>query len=185
MVTKTEWYLIGGYGPSLVTQRYSPGEIIARTICIKKAGFFDGSGRKHARQSTLGRIRQLSFDTRKVRKTIPKHKDVSIAPSDGDVPRNDRPPSKTAFFDRDVPFFCRPPSLPPRKPLPLRERDIPAYISRSGHKNGLNTSNFLREREISAEISRSGHKNCPKTSSLLCEREICAIICRSRHIVQR
>ena len=121
----------------------------------------------------------------KFEKTIMKHKDVSIAPSDGDVPRNDRSPSKTAFFDGDVPFFCRPPSLPPRKPLPLRERDIPAYISRSGHKNGLNTSNFLREREISAEISRSGHKNCPKTSSLLCEREICAIICRSRHIVQR
>ena len=54
----------------------------------------------------------------KLENTILKHKDVSIAPSDGDVPRNDRSPSKTAFFDGDVPFFCRPPSLRPRKPSP-------------------------------------------------------------------
>ena len=34
-----------------------------------------------------------------------------FVPSDGDVPKNNRAPSKSAFFDGDVPFFCRPPSL--------------------------------------------------------------------------
>ena len=60
----------------------------------------------------------------KLENTILKHKDVSIAPSDGDVPRNDRSPSKTAFFDGDVPFFCRPPSLRLRKPSPSPVKGI-------------------------------------------------------------
>ena len=50
-------------------------------------------------------------------------------PSDGDVPRNDRPPSKTAFFDGNVPFFCRLPSLGTRTPpSSFREREKPAVI---------------------------------------------------------
>ena len=168
-----------------MTRRVRRGKCIIISIPTTLAGSTAANSCDAMSASTFFQVTAKTIYIGKLEKRIPKHKNVSIAPSDGDVPRNDRSPSKTAFFDGDVPFFCRPPSLPPRKPLPLRERDIPAYISRSGHKNGLNTSNFLREREISAEISRSGHKNCPKTSSLLCEREICAIICRSRHIVQR
>ena len=94
-------------------------------------------------------------------------------PSDGDVPRNDRPPSKTAFFDGNVPFFCRLPSLGTRTPpSSFREREKPAVISRSVHYNGAKTSSLLCERDNSSVLSHSEHKNGPKTNNLLCERDI-------------
>jgi hypothetical protein len=84
-------------------------------------------------------------------------------PSDGDVPRNDRPPSKTAFFDGNVPFFCRPPSLRSRKsPSSFREREKPAVISRSVHYNGAKTSSLLSERDNPTVHSRSEHKMARK-----------------------
>ena len=107
-------------------------------------------------------------------------------PSDGDVPRNDRPPSKTAFFDGNVPFFCRLPSLGTRTPpSSFREREKPAVISRSVHYNGAKTSSLLCERDNSSVLSHSEHKNGPKTNNLLCERDIYATICRSRNIARR
>ena len=79
-------------------------------------------------------------------------------PSDGDVPRNDRPPSKTAYFDGNVPFFCRLLSLGTRTPpSSFREREKPAVISRSEHKNGPKISNLRSERDIYANICRSRH----------------------------
>ena len=107
-------------------------------------------------------------------------------PSDGDVPRNDRPPSKTAYFDGNVPFFCRLLSLGTRTPpSSFREREKPAVISRSVHYNGAKTSSLLCERDNSSVLSHSEHKNGPKTNNLLCERDIYATICRSRNIARR
>ena len=54
------------------------------------------------------------------------------ATSDGDVPQNDRPPSKTACFDGDVPFFCRSPS--PARRIPGRRWHAGGD---SGPQNGL------------------------------------------------
>ena len=97
-------------------------------------------------------------------------------PSDGDVPRNDRPPS----------FFCRLLSLGTRTPpSSFREREKPAVISRSVHYNGAKTSSLLCERDNPSVLSRSEHKNGPKTNNLLCERDIYATICRSRNIARR
>ncbi len=48
-----------------------------------------------------------------------------FVPSDGDVPKNNRAPSKSAFFDGDVPFFCRPPSL--FRMLRQGARDAPPF----------------------------------------------------------
>ena len=48
-----------------------------------------------------------------------------FVPSDGDVPKNNRAPSKSAFFDGEVPFFCRPPSL--FRMLRQGARDAPLF----------------------------------------------------------